>query len=97
MGRGSGELQEVIASAAKEPLRLWNVGPSVFFDIAALAPGDPIDVLGDDDLCIPGYEYHFLDDSEDPPVMFSQIPEGFAGPAISRLKNSPTDNIVASV
>jgi hypothetical protein len=26
----------------------WNVGPSVFYDIAALAPGDPVDVLGDD-------------------------------------------------
>jgi hypothetical protein len=38
-----------------------------------------IDVLVDDDLCIPGYEYHFLDESEDPPTMFSQIPEGFAG------------------
>ncbi len=33
----------------------WNVGPSVFFDIAALEPGDPIDVLGDD-----GADYRFL-------------------------------------
>lgn len=33
----------------------WNVGPSVFFDIAALEPGDPIDVLGDD-----GGAYPFL-------------------------------------
>jgi hypothetical protein len=40
-----------------------------------------IDVIADEDLCIPGYEYHFLDDSEDPPVWVSQIPEGFAGAA----------------
>ncbi len=33
----------------------WNVGPSVFFDIAALEPGDLIDVLGDD-----GQDYGFL-------------------------------------
>ena len=38
-----------------------------------------VDVIADEDLCIPGYEYHFLDDGEDPPVMFSQIPEGYAG------------------
>jgi hypothetical protein len=40
-----------------------------------------IDVIADEDLCIPGYEYHFVDDSEDPPVLVSQIPEGFAGAA----------------
>jgi hypothetical protein len=40
-----------------------------------------IDVIADEDLCIPGYEYHFLDDSEDPPVLVSQIPEGYAGAA----------------
>jgi hypothetical protein len=39
-----------------------------------------IDVLVDDDLCIPAFEYHFLDDSEQPPKLFTQIPEGFAGP-----------------
>jgi len=38
-----------------------------------------VDVETDDDLLIPGYEYHFLDDSEDPPVFVSQIPEGYAG------------------
>ena len=38
-----------------------------------------IDVIAAEDLCIPGYEYHFMDHSEDPPVLVSQIPEGFAG------------------
>ncbi len=38
-----------------------------------------IDVVADEDLFVPGYEYHYLDDEEDPPVHFSQIPDGFAG------------------
>jgi hypothetical protein len=40
-----------------------------------------VDVNLDDDLCVPGYEYHFVDETEDPPQWFSQIPEGFAGAA----------------
>jgi hypothetical protein len=40
-----------------------------------------IDVIAAEGLCIPGYEYHFVDDSEDPPALMSQIPEGFAGAA----------------
>ncbi len=40
-----------------------------------------VDVVADEDLSIPGYEYHFLDDAEDPPALHSQIPEGFAGEA----------------
>ena len=38
-----------------------------------------IDVAVDEDLCVPGWEYHFLDESEDPPRWVSQIPEGYAG------------------
>ncbi len=40
-----------------------------------------IDVPADEDLLLPGYEYHFLDEAEDPPVFVSQIPKGFAGPS----------------
>ncbi len=39
-----------------------------------------IDVVADEDLFIPGYEYHFVDEDEDPPRLVSQIPEGFVGP-----------------
>jgi hypothetical protein len=35
-----------------------------------------IDVVHDENLCVPGYEYHFLEDGE----LYSQIPQGFAGP-----------------
>ena len=34
-----------------------------------------------EDLSIPGYEYHFIDEAEDPPTLHRQIPEGFAGEA----------------
>jgi hypothetical protein len=33
-----------------------------------------------DDLLLPGFEYHFMDESCDPPELYSQIPPGFAGP-----------------
>ena len=38
-----------------------------------------IDVVADDDLFIPGYEYHHYEETEDGPELYSQIPEGFAG------------------
>lgn len=38
-----------------------------------------LDVPADEDLFLPGYEYHYLDDAEDPPRLHTQIPEGFAG------------------
>jgi hypothetical protein len=41
-------------------------------------------------MCIPGYEYHFIDESEDPPVLFSQIPEGFVG-GVSEFDPSRSD------
>jgi hypothetical protein len=38
-----------------------------------------IDVEAPEELCVPGYEYHFVDESARPPQLHSQIPEGFAG------------------
>ena len=38
-----------------------------------------IDVAADEYLFVPGYEYHYMDDSVDPPELFSQIPVGYAG------------------
>lgn len=49
-----------------------------------------IDVVADEDLFVPGYEYHYVDDDEDPPVLVSQIPEGFVG-ATSELDASRAD------
>jgi hypothetical protein len=38
-----------------------------------------LDVLVPEELCVPGYEYHFLDEEMDPPRLHSQIPAGYAG------------------
>ena len=40
-----------------------------------------VDVFADEDVFVPGYEYHYMDDSHDPPELHSQIPKGYAGPA----------------
>jgi hypothetical protein len=39
----------------------------------------PLDVPADEDVFVPGYEYHYLDDTSDPPALYSQIPDGYAG------------------
>lgn len=39
-----------------------------------------IDVVVDDDLLVPGYEYHYVDELGPEPVLVSQIPEGYVGP-----------------
>jgi len=36
-----------------------------------------VDVIADEDVFVPGYEYHYLEHGE----LYSQIPKGFAGPA----------------
>jgi hypothetical protein len=72
------------------PQHVWIVPPQAT-SVEIMSYGvRTIDVLVDDDLCIPGYEFHFMDDSEDPPSLFSQIPEGFAGPP-SELDASRAD------
>ncbi|MEE2673956.1 MAG: hypothetical protein VX466_09180 [Myxococcota bacterium] len=40
-----------------------------------------IDVVAADDLYVPGYEYHYMDETVDPPELVTQIPAGFAGAA----------------
>ncbi len=38
-----------------------------------------VDVEADEDLFVPGFEYHLTDDSVDPPEVITQIPDGYAG------------------
>ncbi len=38
-----------------------------------------VDVMADDDLFVPGYEYHYVDPDVPADEHFSQIPKGFAG------------------
>jgi len=39
----------------------------------------PVTPRVDDDLLVPGYEYHYMDETVEPPERVSQIPAGFAG------------------
>jgi hypothetical protein len=48
-----------------------------------------VDVAADEELCLPGYEYHYLDEGQEPPALYSQIPPGFAG------ETSPVDELRA--
>jgi len=63
------------------PRSVWIIPPQTTADNLTSYGVRAIDVIADEELCIPGYEYHFMDESEDPPVRVSQIPEGFAGAA----------------
>ena len=60
------------------PLHVWLANPQATTTELSSYGVRTIDVAVDDDLCVPGMEYHYLE-SEDPPVFVSQIPEGFAG------------------
>ena len=61
------------------PEHAWIVPPqATTVDLSSFGVRT-IDVAADDDLFVPGYEYHFMDDAVDPPTLHSQIPEGYVG------------------
>lgn len=62
------------------PLQVWIIPPQATTTQLSSFGVRTVDVVIDDDACCPGYEYHFLDDTVDPPVFYSQIPDGYAGP-----------------
>ncbi len=61
------------------PSHVWIVPPQALNSDIMSYGVRTIDVEVDEKLCIPGFEYHYLDESVDPPQMHSQIPTGFAG------------------
>ncbi len=63
------------------PRHAWIVPPQTLTTELSSYGVRTVDVVTDEDLCVPGYEYHYLDDSETPARLYSQIPKGFAGPA----------------
>jgi hypothetical protein len=75
------------------PRKVWIIPPQTLTTELSSYGVRTIDANVDDDLCVPGYEFHFLDESSDPPQFYSQIPEGHAGPASrvdpSRASASP--------
>jgi hypothetical protein len=63
------------------PRQVWIIPPQPLTTELMSYGVRTVDANAPEDLCVPGYEYHFIDDSEDPPVLVSQIPAGFAGAA----------------
>jgi hypothetical protein len=62
------------------PKHAWVIPPQALTTELSTYGVRTVDVVADEDLFVPGYEYHFVDETADGPVQFSQIPEGFAGP-----------------
>lgn len=63
----------------ESPTHVWINPPQTFIPEITTYGVRSLHVSGDDDIFIPGFEYHFVDHSVDPPELFSQIPPGWAG------------------
>lgn len=64
------------------PRHVWIVPPQALTTELSSYGVRTVDVEVDDDLCIPGFEYHFVDeDGPRGPTLWSQIPQGYAGAA----------------
>jgi hypothetical protein len=61
------------------PKQVWIIPPQATTTELSSYGVRTVDVIADEDAFVPGYEYHFMDESEDPPVLHTQIPEGYAG------------------
>lgn len=61
------------------PHQAWIIPPQATSQALTSFGVRTIKVVFDDDLCVPGFEYHYLDTTTDPPVQVSQIPAGYAG------------------
>lgn len=72
------------------PHQVWIIPPQATTTEIMSFGVRTVGVAIDDDLCVPGFEYHYLDDSESPPVLVSQIPAGYVG-AASRVDPSRAD------
>ncbi len=61
------------------PRHAWIIPPQALTTEITSYGVRSIDVHAAEELCVPGFEYCFVDDSTRPPTLHSQIPEGFAG------------------
>ena len=74
--------REIQYGFIKGPRHVWIIPPQATTTELSSYGVRTIDVIADDDLFIPGYEYHYVEESEDDqgrPIVYSQIPVGFAG------------------
>lgn len=72
------------------PRHTWIIPPQALTTEIMTYGVRTVDVEAPEDLCVPGYEYHYYDEDADPPGIHSQIPEGYAG------EPSPFDETRAS-
>ncbi len=72
------------------PRHVWIAPPQATTTELSTYGVRTVDVEAPDDAFVPGYEYHYLDESEDPPELVSQIPAGFVG-APSEVDPSRSD------
>ena len=70
------EIQYQLVAA---PRHVWVNPPQALTTELSTYGVRTVDVLADEDLFVPGYEYHYVDETEDPPELHTQIPAGFAG------------------
>ncbi len=63
------------------PHQVWIIPPQATTTEIMSFGVRTVGVAIDDDLCVPGYEYHYLDHSVSPPALVSQIPAGYVGAA----------------
>ncbi len=61
------------------PKHVWIIPPQATTAELSTYGVRTVDVVADEDLFVPGYEYHYFDETVDESEHFSQIPEGFAG------------------
>lgn len=61
------------------PKHVWIIPPQATTTELSSFGVRTIDVVADEDLFVPGFEYHYFDDDADASEHFSQIPEGYAG------------------
>lgn len=61
------------------PRHVWIVPPQALSTTLSSYGVRVVDVVADEHLFVPGYEYHFVDDAFPEDEHFSQIPAGYAG------------------
>jgi len=61
------------------PQHVWIIPPQTLTTELSSFGLRTVDVIADDDLFIPGYEYHYYEDTPDGQRLHSQIPPGFVG------------------
>ena len=72
------EVQYMFFAAAQQ---VWIIPPQATTTEIMSFGVRTVGVRSDDDLCVPGYEYHYLDTSVSPPALVSQIPAAYVGAA----------------